>query len=116
MSTRSSERLSGQIDRAQSQLNQLRARQLAKEMRAEALARLRTRRDLHRRRAELGRSVEGVGCGDWDVDVLVGALLTERERLEQSPSLREALRERGMRHRGLMVRQRSVDDLERTLQ
>lgn len=116
MSARSSERLTGQIDRAQTQLNQLRARQLAKEMRAEAQARLRARREIHRRHMELGRAVEGAGCADWDLDVLVGALLTERERMEQSPTLRGALRERGMRHRGLGEPRHTVDSLVRTFQ
>lgn len=86
------------LERATRDISQVRARELAREMREKAERQERARKEAFRRRLAMGEIVSRVGLDDWSVEEVLGLLLDGKERVGSSATMRLGMRQRGEQH------------------
>lgn len=83
------------LERATRDISQVRARELAREMREKAERQERARKEAFRRRLAMGEIVSRAGLDHWSAAEVLGLLLDAKDRAGDSPTMRMGLRQRG---------------------
>lgn len=83
------------LERATRDVSQVRARELAREMREKAERQERARKEAFRRRLAMGEIVSRAGLDDWSAAEVLGLLLDGKDRVGESATMRLGMRQRG---------------------
>lgn len=86
------------LERATRDISQVRAKELAREMREKAERQERARKEAFRRRLAMGEIVSRAGLDDWSAAEVLGLLLDGKDRVGESATMRLGMRQRGEPH------------------